>query len=648
VRKPRTSLAVAAMAAMALLTAVGASAQHNTTGEDHLLISNMISPPTDLDPDGEGDWGKIELVGKLIVPDAENDLIADLTVDPDGDYAYLARWGGSQCAGPEGAPGGHVVDGGVYVIDIAEPGGSLESPQLVGFIPTHQDTLVGEGMQVVEITTSNFSGDVLVLNHEQCGKNGKGGVSLWDVTDPLKPKKLSENFGDFTIDGDRTSPHDANETHSAFAWDAGDRAYLVSVDDLEAQDVDIYDITDPKHPVLIGEFNLNEGFDDDPPLDQPELGLTDTFFHDVVVKEINGDFIMLLSYWDAGWVLLNVNDPANPVFIGDSDYPNVDPELLEQAGIALTPEGNAHQAEFTSDNQYVIGTDEDFGPYRAVVTTDDSGAQEFRAGVGSPAPQIPEATPVTGETVFVGRACPGDPAVPAGDGTQIAVVERGLCTFSEKLAVVEEAGGYVAVIIMNREGADACADVFGPFVEADIPVIFVGRDTGFGLFDNVPGLVYDEAACLDPTQNLAPIPIGTVGDVVTITSRFDGWGYVHLFDVNLDPAAGENAFTELDTYAIPEAMDRAYAEGYGALSVHEVATDPQDPSLAYLSYYSGGLRAIQIQNGELVEVGGFIDNDASDGRVGNEFWGVETLVRDGVTYVLASDMDSGLWIFRDP
>jgi hypothetical protein len=35
------------------------------------------------------------------------------------------------------------------------------------------------------------------MNHEQRGKNGKGGVSLWDVTDPLKPKKLSEHFGDF-------------------------------------------------------------------------------------------------------------------------------------------------------------------------------------------------------------------------------------------------------------------------------------------------------------------------------------------------------------------------------------------------------------------------------------------------------------------
>ena len=34
------------------------------------------------------------------------------------------------------------------------------------------------------------------MNNEQCGKNGKGGVSLWDVTDPLKPFKLSEHFGD--------------------------------------------------------------------------------------------------------------------------------------------------------------------------------------------------------------------------------------------------------------------------------------------------------------------------------------------------------------------------------------------------------------------------------------------------------------------
>jgi hypothetical protein len=65
---------------------------------------------------------------------------------------------------------------------------------------------------------------------------------------------------------------------------------------------------------------------------------------------------------------------------------------------------------------------------------------------------------------------------------------------------------------MNREGADACNGVLTPSVEGEIPVIFVGRDTGFALFDTA----YDEAAaCAVGASALAPIPIGTVGDVIT-------------------------------------------------------------------------------------------------------------------------------------
>ena len=137
--------------------------------------------------------------------------------------------------------------------------------------------------------------------------------------------------------------------------------------------------------------------------------------------------------------------------------------------------------------------------------------------------------------------------------------------------------------------------------------------------------------------------IGTVGDRISVTTQFDGWGYVHLFDA----ATG----TDLDTYAIPEAMDPAYASGFGDLSVHEVATDPTDPSLAYLSYYAGGLRAVQIQCSnpadtstcELVEVGGYLD------PAGNDFWGVEVIpdpANPGDVLILASDRDYGLFIFR--
>ena len=45
----------------------------------------------------------------------------------------------------------------------------------------------------------------------------------------------------------------------------------------------------------------------------------------------------------------------------------------------------------------------------------------------------------------------------------------------------------------------------------------------------------------------------------------------------------------------------------------------------------------------LKEVGSYLDPE------GNNFWGVETFVgEDGRTYILGSDRDSGLWIFRDP
>ena len=51
--------------------------QHGTT-EGHLI--------------GTGEWGKIDFLGQVTVADAEEGLIADVAVDPDGDYAYLARW----------------------------------------------------------------------------------------------------------------------------------------------------------------------------------------------------------------------------------------------------------------------------------------------------------------------------------------------------------------------------------------------------------------------------------------------------------------------------------------------------------------------------------------------------------------------------
>jgi len=114
---------------------------------------------------------------------------------------------------------------------------------------------------------------------------------------------------------------------------------------------------------------------------------------------------------------------------------------------------------------------------------------------------------------------------------------------------------------------------------------------------------------------------------------FDGWGYTHLYDANTSE--------ELDAYAIPEAMDERYANGFGDLTVHEFATDPTT-NLAYSSYYAGGMRVFQFSRaGGLTPVGKFIDED------GSNFWGVEAFTdAAGNRLIAGSDRDFGLQIFK--
>jgi hypothetical protein len=554
--------------------------------------------------------GNIEVVSKTALKNVVPEKIADVGVL--GDHAYLAAWGSTTCK-----------YNGVHVVDISD----VSAPEEVAFIASKEGSYPGEGIQAVPISTPKFNGDILVSNNEKCkATSGFGGLNLYDVTNPAHPTPLAVGIGDSTVNGQ--GKKDANEIHSVFAWDAGDRAYVVMTDNEEGTDVDIMDITNPKMPFLAAEYDLDQLF---PQIVQaaPD-NLIEVFLHDMVVKEIGGRQVMLLSYWDAGYVKIDITDVMAPTYLGDTDFTDPDLEAAE-SGFTVPPEGNAHQAEFTVDNQYVVGADEDFGPF-ALVAENVTDSTKIDASQGSGTRKLEEGQTITGQSKFVGRACDADPAVPAGDGTQIAVVERGICTFTEKVANVIEAGGYAAVLIFNRTASDACETPLGMSVDGDIPTFGVApRSQGFAIFD----APYDEAACLagDGTQQ-AQIALGTLGDQLTFASYFDGWGYVHLFE-------NENGkMTELDTYAIPEAHDPAFASGFGDLSVHEVAVSETVANRLYFSYYSGGFRVVEIENDELVEKGHYIDES------GNNFWGVQVFQQGGQEYVAASDRDHGLWIFK--
>jgi hypothetical protein len=560
----------------------------------------------------QGSSSNVELVSKLGLKNVVPEKVADVGVFKG--YAYLAAWGVVTCK-----------YNGVHVVDVRNPA----APTEVAFIVSKEGSYPGEGVQALRIDTPKFTGDILVTNNEKCKDSaGFGGMNIYDVTNPAHPTPLAAGIGDESVPGAGKKP--ANEIHSVFAWDAGDKAYAVIVDNEEGTDVDIIDITDPKKAKLVAEYDLDQKFSQI--LQAAPSNLVEVFLHDMVVKEIGGRQIMLLSYWDAGYVKIDVTNPLDIVYLGDTDFTNPDPEAAE-SGFTVVPEGNGHEAEFTLDNQYVIGADEDFSPF-ALTARNLTDNTDINASSGSGTRPLLSGQAIEGLTVFGGRACIGDPAVPAGNPavTDIAVIERGVCTFTEKVANVIAAGGYDAVLIFNRTGTDACNGSLGMTVEGDIPTFGVApRSQGFAIF----GASYDNAACLAGagTEQL-PVAIGSTGDTLRFESQFDGWGYVHLFKNS------DGKMTELDTYAIPEAHDPAYATGFGDLSVHEVATSGSRGDLAYFSYYSGGFRVAKIVNGELVEVGRFIDVG------GNNFWGVQTFTHNGQEYVAASDRDFGLYIFK--
>jgi hypothetical protein len=163
------------------------------------------------------------------------------------------------------------------------------------------------------------------------------------------------------------------------------------------------------------------------------------------------------------------------------------------------------------------------------------------------------------------------------------------------------------------------------------------------MFEDTPEYTGDEG--LD-------IPLGTRGASYVASTEFDGWGYVQLHDAR-DPD-----LRIIDSYAVSEALDENFADGFGTLSVHEVKTDPrEDVNLAYISYYNAGARVVKFSKRKgLREVGFFIDEG------GNHFWGTFPVCagqcllnekdqgrgrhNEKRPLLLMSDRDSGLWIFR--
>jgi len=507
-----------------------------------------------------------------------------------GNYAYLGTFDEGLCS---------LDITGVHIVDISIP----STPEKVGFIPAQPGTRNND-VKVAHIETPFFNGEILVASNESCGSPfipklhapgggfipGQGGLGIWDVSNPLKPRPIRLNFLEFGV-------------HNTFIYQQGENAYMLVVDDENVQDLTIVDITKPQSPRVIAVT----GKEDWPADIAEEFGdSAAAFLHDVWVQDNGGIKTAYLSYWDAGLVLLDISDPANPEFMGDSTYANPDPLSGE------APAGDGHVAVPSADGMRVLLGDEDFA----------AGALDSFEFNGSPYPVAEGGfTPPTYS--LSGGSFSGPVHWTGGQGCtlgeidrdalpgEVALMQRGTCFFSTKAANAQ-ARGYAGFVVANdaARGDDLITMSSGTDDVINIPGYFVAYSTGEAMKNAESG-------------------------VLAAAGIFDGYGYLRLLDVS-----NPDNIVELDQYATENVFANPPVDGDHTM--HNVVVD--DGSLAYISWYASGMRVVDFSGDSLTETAHFVDTTE-----GSNFWGVYLHEHpNGNTYVLGSDRSTGLWIFDTP
>ncbi|MEH6451499.1 MAG: PA domain-containing protein [Psychromonas sp.] len=620
----KNTIGLAAFALTSLFPVMGQA--HHDSGNDGHVTSNI-------------NYG-FEVVGRDTLAGVANGLYTDVWSHKG--YAYIGTFQEPDCS-----------DAGVFIIDMAAAVGNYPDTEgaTVAEIKSAPNTRIND----VKVHTVGDV-DVLITTQEPCGMQipggavsdansnpngngakfqvGQGGISLYDVTDPTKPKALKKNFLEY------------EGVHNTFAWDWEGKSYLIgTADTFDFFDTFFVDISKPQSPILLNITGALDWIPQGLNLDQLETGSSAGIFnHDVSVEIINGKPTAVVSYWDIGFVTLDVTDPVNPLFLGDSTY--VDPEPITGEPY----EGNAHAAVFGGGGKYIFGGDEDFSPDNFAVSY---AGVDYAAGV---ALFGPDPGTLAGTLTWTGgEGCTIDD-IPEATGTdEVALIQRGACDFSSKGYNAEQRGYSGFVVANDAARGDALINMsLGILPEPQIPGVFVGYYSG-------------EAMKLD------------MGKEVFTSSIFDGWGYLHIINnsggdvtVPVGGAASGNTKTimqmgELGYYAPAEAVEEGLGTEFGDLTMHNIEADPETQGITpsftegprmFVSWYSLGMRALEYRPGHfhdnsnlegsysqnVHEVGRWIEKDG-----GSNFWGVHVdrmMINDEDTQViLGSDRNNGLYIF---
>lgn len=343
----RTKWKLAALAA-AMLTALVATAGPASAARDPELLpneQNLVDKSQKSFSEGVKSGSSRNMVAV-----GQNDLggrgfNADVFVHRG--FAYVGRWGFQDRSHPQFCPS----DGGIAVIDARDPA----APAMVSMLQNPALTSA-EDVVVYRSRFGPLQGhDIAVSGIQACGSRYDTsilrGLMLWDVSDPAHPAEVGRlDIGCCTRGVHELEVGDRDDLGRTFVYGSVPNSELPDpntpsgVRDLRRKgDARIFDVTDPSHPSEVSDWGARASLGLDPSAGQ---GCFARRFGHGMTPSADGR-LLFVSYWDAGFIALDVSDPARPVFRGRSVY-------------AADEDGDAHSASYDAARKLLFTADEDF------------------------------------------------------------------------------------------------------------------------------------------------------------------------------------------------------------------------------------------------------------------------------------------------
>ena len=266
-------------------------------------------------------------------------------------YAYVGSWGFSDWA--FGSKERFCPNDGVAVVDTR----NAARPRQVATLASPAGTSA-EDVVVVTARYGPLAGrDIAVVGIQVCGGDRRDtsffrGLQVFDVTDPARPVEVGRLGTGCCTRG----LHELEVQHRA---DLGRSFVYASVPTSEYSepgspsgrrdlmgrgDFRLIDITNPRLPVEVSNWGVHHDLGGPP---APGLGCDpDPEYGHSAEPSADGK-LAFVSYWDSGFIALDVTDPSRPTMKGRTVYP-------------ANADGDGHSSNYDEERRLLFSADEDF------------------------------------------------------------------------------------------------------------------------------------------------------------------------------------------------------------------------------------------------------------------------------------------------